>query len=283
MIVIKDETDCFKIGGISIDELNLDKTFKCGQAFRWIKDNGNWCGVINNKVIVLRQEVNNQGISTIYTNLKDESINKLIDYLDLDTKYTDEIGKLNLDEYARKSYEAGKGIHILKQDLFEMIITFLMSQFNSMHNISIIIEKICSIYGKDIETEFMGKTYKRKSFPTLDELKPITYEEAMSCSVGFRTKYLLSLMQRLTTETLDNIKRMQYKQAMKALTSYSGIGVKVANCICLFSLHHVEAFPIDVHIQRIIDEEYNGHIDISRYGKYAGIVQQYMYYYRACS
>lgn len=276
-------TDITRIINISKDELDLDKTLKCGQAFRWNKiDNITWCGVINQNVVLLANMKFSDGKEGIATNLDIDKANCLIEYLDLNVNYTEEISKLKLDNFAIKAYEKGKGIHILKQDLFEMIITFLMSQFNSMRNITNIVEKLSMRFGNKIETEFNGRVYERYSFPTLEQLKDITEQEALNCSIGLRVKYLLPLLKRISNnpEILEKLKNMDYNSAMKELQKFSGIGEKVANCICLFALHHIQAFPVDIHIKRILESE-GTNINISNYGKYAGIIQQYMYYYKA--
>lgn len=273
-----------RIINITKDELNIDKTLKCGQAFRWNKvDNITWCGVIKQKIVLIAQMDFKDNLSGLATNLNTEDAECLIDYLDLNINYTNEISKLNLDEFARDAYELGKGIHILNQNLFEIMITFLMSQFNSMRNISNIVEKLSKSYGTRLEIEFNGKIYERYSFPTLEQFANITEEGIRACSVGLRTKYLISMINKLckNPEILDNLHKCNYNESIEILKSFDGIGDKVANCISLFGLHHIEAFPVDLHIKRIIDEHYNGNINIARYGDFAGVIQQYMYYYQA--
>lgn len=276
---IDNNTNNIIINDITRDELDLDKTLNCGQAFRWNKDSkNNWIGVVDKEIWILRQYEN-----YIVTNIKSSNKEKLIYYFNLDMNYTDEISKLDLDAYAKRAYECGKGIHILRQDLFETMITFLMSQFNSMHNIRLIVEKLSARYGNKLVEKWLDDEIVRYTFPTLEQLSKCSYDDFMNCSIGLRTNYLISMINYLNGNynILNYLKNCNYNNAIFALKKFDGIGDKVANCIALFSLHHVEAFPIDVHIKRIINEEYSGSIDISRYGQYAGIIQQYMYYYRA--
>ena len=276
---IDNNTNNIIINDITRDELDLDKTLNCGQAFRWNKDSkNNWIGVVDKEIWILRQYEN-----YIVTNIKSSNKEKLIYYFNLDMNYTDEISKLDLDAYAKRAYECGKGIHILRQDLFETMITFLMSQFNSMHNIRLIVEKLSTRYGDKLIENWSDDEILRYTFPTLEQLSKCSYDDFMNCSIGLRTNYLISMINYLkgNYNILNYLKSCNYNNAISALKKFDGIGDKVANCIALFSLHHVEAFPIDVHIKRIINEEYSGNIDISRYGQYAGIIQQYMYYYRA--
>ena len=276
---IDNTTNNIIINDVTRDELDLDKTLNCGQAFRWNKDSkNNWIGVVDKEIWILRQYEN-----YIVTNIKSSNKEKLIYYFNLDMNYTDEISKLDLDAYAKRAYECGKGIHILRQDLFETMITFLMSQFNSMHNIRLIVEKLSTRYGDKLIENWIDDEIVRYTFPTLEQLSKCSYDDFMNCSIGLRTNYLISMINYLNGNynILNYLKNCNYNNAIFALKKFDGIGDKVANCIALFSLHHVEAFPIDVHIKRIINEEYSGSIDISRYGQYAGIIQQYMYYYRA--
>lgn len=276
---IDNNTNNIIINDITRDELDLDKTLNCGQAFRWNKDSkNNWIGVVDKEIWILRQYEN-----YMVTNIKSSNKEKLIYYFNLDMNYTDEISKLDLDAYAKRAYECGKGIHILRQDLFETMITFLMSQFNSMHNIRLIVEKLSARYGNKLVEKWLDDEIVRYTFPTLEQLSKCSYDDFMNCSIGLRTNYLISMINYLNGNynILNYLKNCNYNNAIFALKKFDGIGDKVANCIALFSLHHVEAFPIDVHIKRIINEEYSGSIDISRYGQYAGIIQQYMYYYRA--
>lgn len=276
---IDNTTNNIIINDVTRDELDLDKTLNCGQAFRWNKDSkNNWIGVVDKEIWILRQYEN-----YIVTNIKSNNKEKLIYYFNLDMNYTDEISKLDLDDYAKRAYECGKGIHILRQNLFETMVTFLMSQFNSMHNIRLIVEKLSTRYGDKLIENWSNDEILRYTFPTLEQLSKCSYDDFMNCSIGLRTNYLISMINYLNGNynILNYLKNCNYNNAIFALKKFDGIGDKVANCIALFSLHHVEAFPIDVHIKRVINEEYSGSIDISRYGQYAGIIQQYMYYYRA--
>lgn len=265
---------------INKSELNLDKTLDCGQAFRWdkqmINNEKHWVGVINGEVWILKQSDNK-----IETNLDYEDIVKFVRYFNLDLDYTTEIGKIDLNEFEKKSYKFSEGIHILRQDLLETMITFLMSSCNTMSNIRNIVNKMSKLYGTEIITEFKGETIVRYSFPTLEKLKTLTEEDFKKCGMGFRARYLVNMVKQLNESYLKQLKQMDYKSSMKMLQEFKGVGVKVANCVALFGLHHIQAFPIDTHIQQIIDKEFNGKINIQKYGQYAGIIQQYMFYYKA--
>lgn len=275
-----------RLVGIDKNELDLDKTFDCGQAFRWHKeDSGEWVGFIGDGLVVLGQgQFKDTGEHGLITNLtSDKELEQLENYLDLRMNYCDTVDKLELDkvdEFAYSCYMRGKGIHILRQDLFEVIVTFLMSQCNTMRNIRNIVNTLSKNYGKYSETEFMGKRYSGYSFPSLERLKDCTVEDFETCKMGFRAGYLYNFIQKCLedSEWIDKLKSENYETAKLDLLEISGIGEKVANCICLFGLHQISAFPIDTHIKRIIYDKYNGNIDIGKYGDVAGIIQQYIYY-----
>lgn len=266
---------------INKDELNLNKTLDCGQAFRWKQLDSNWWqGVIGNEIICLGQgTIDNE--ECIVTNASD--LTKIVKYLNIDMNYTELIESIALNTYESKAYEYSKGIHILRQDLFETMVTFLMSQCNTMHNIKIIVRNICTDFGEKIETEFMGRKFTDFAFPSLDKLSECSVDDFKKCRMGFRADFLYDMIKDIknTPKLLDDIANANYNESIYLLKQFNGIGDKVANCISLFGLHHVEAFPIDTHMRQIINREYNGNIDIQRYKGIAGIIQQYMFYYEA--
>ena len=267
------------INNITKDELDLDKTLNCGQAFRWHKDiDNNWIGVVYDQIWILKQYEN-----YISTNLSEQDKERLIYYFNLDMDYTAEINKLNLDSFARKSYEYSKGIHILRQELFETMVTFLMSSCNTMRNIRNIIDKLCKAYGDKLVVELNGKTYMEYGFPSLEVLSKISEEEFKQLGMGFRAAYLFDLCKMLNnnTQLINDLYYSNYVDSINRLCKINGIGKKIANCISLFALHNINAFPIDTHINQIIQSEYNGVLDITRYENHAGIIQQYMFYYKA--
>ena len=269
---------------VSKDELDLDKTLDSGQAFRWNKKNGYWYGVIRNKLCILKQHEN-----CIETNIPLEERDILVDYFNLDMNYTNTIAKLDLDSYAMECYNRAKGIHILRQDYFETMVTFLMSSNNTMVRIRSIINQLCELYGTKVESEFHSINFKGYVFPTIDTLSMVSEEEFTKIGMGYRAEYLVSMIDRLSkcNYILDNLNskvngdEKDRIDSVWVLNSFKGIGPKVSNCISLFAGHHLSAFPIDTHIGKIIKREYKGSLDLKRFGDIAGIIQQYMYYNEA--
>lgn len=269
---------------VSKEELDLDKTLDSGQAFRWRKTGDYWFGVIGDILCVLKQHDN-----CIETNIPLERRHILIDYFNLDMNYTDVISKLDLDKYALDCYNISKGIHILRQDYFETMVTFLMSSCNTMIRIRSIVNELCRTYGNKLMTEFQGIKFEGYTFPTVDALAGISESDFTKLGMGYRAKYLVSMVNRLHSNRsiLDNLiskingDETDRIDSVWILNSFSGVGPKVSNCISLFAGHHLSAFPIDTHISRIINREYGGFIDLKKFGNIAGIVQQYMFYSEA--
>jgi N-glycosylase/DNA lyase len=172
------------------------------------------------------------------------------------------------DPYLIAAVNYGYGIRILKQDLWETMVTFLVSQQNNIPRIKNIIVKLCAPHGGQ--------------FPTPDILAQYTENDFLSLGLGYRAKYLQVLVEAVLKGNLsfDALRDMNYHDAINFLKCFHGIGNKVANCIALFGLHKMEAFPVDVWIKRIIDEQYAGNFNEKRFLGYAGVVQQYMFFYQ---
>ncbi len=199
------------------------------------------------------------------------------DYFDIAcdySRFTDRIDKK--DKYLTKAAVYGYGMKILRQDIFETLISFIISQRKNIPAIKNSVEKICEKFGHDI-----GGAY---SFPTPEELFLADLESLKECSLGYRAEYIYKTV-RLILEgefDLDGLRRdkeISNKLLLEKLMNLPGVGIKVANCTSLFGFHRLEAFPRDVWIKRIEDNYYNGHFDEDKYQGFAGVLQQYMFYY----
>ena len=199
------------------------------------------------------------------------------DYFDLQTDYyaiEKSIYAFN-DKHLIECFEKGAGIRILKQDLWEMIVSFMISQNNNIKRISNSIEKICN---KAALPAIENQTAYR--FPLPGEINESLFEDT-SLGLGYRVPYLIEIYKygRENPGWLNELEAMSFDDAYKNLLSHLGIGPKVSNCICLFGLHHTEAFPIDTHIKQLLNKYYNGHFDTDKFPDSAGIIQQYLFYY----
>ena len=193
------------------------------------------------------------------------------------------------DEYLTRVAREGRGIRILRQDLWEMIVTFLISQQNNIPRIHKCIENICREYGRYMEADVGtgpegadGGGYY--AFPTAEALAVLDEDDLMPCNLGYRSKYVVRAARAVAEGTLDldALHRMDHADARARLLEVYGIGNKVADCICLFALHHIESFPIDTHIRQVLEREYgtdfDDHFPFDRYHDHLGVLQQYMFY-----
>ena len=272
---------------------NLKDIFECGQCFRWNEqEDGSYTGIWKENVVNVKKEGQDYVFSGI---CKNENLEKEIyTYFDLDRNYEkikEELSKK--DNYMKTSIAHGKGIRILNQDLWETIISFIISANNNIPRIKGIIERLSKAYGKEIE--WKGKTYY--TFPTPEELKDVTVKEYRDLGLGFRdiriyetTKMILDGKVNLK-ELKENPNTMEVREKLLTL---SGVGPKVADCILLFSdLKRLEVFPIDVWVRRVMNDLYIQNEDETKVGKkqiqkiarenfgdLAGLAQQYLFYWR---
>lgn len=204
-------------------------------------------------------------------------------YFDLSRDY----GKLKEkidpeDTYLKKAAEFGWGIRILRQDLWEMTATFILSQQNNIPRIRRCVRLLCEKYGEK-RINFRGEEYF--SFPSPEALAGADLEGLKACNLGYRARYIQETAAAVTEGkvSLEVLKNMDYEEAKKELMKLCGIGKKVADCICLFALHHVEAFPVDTHVSQLLAAHYPNGFPFWRYPGFAGILQQYMFYYEVSS
>lgn len=200
-------------------------------------------------------------------------------YFDLETDYTGYIKSIDPeDTYLSAAAAYGSGIRILRQDLWEMIITFLISQQNNIIRIRGCIQRLCEHYGA-LCTDSSGSAYR--AFPTPEALAGAGEDALRALRLGYRSKYIDKTAKAVTSGVFDlaAVSRLPYKEARQALTGLCGVGEKVADCICLFGLHHMEAFPIDTHIRKVLSKQYDGSFKADRYQGFQGLIQQYIFYY----
>lgn len=204
------------------------------------------------------------------------------DYFDLSYDYEGLVKTLveGEDPFLKEAAAYGNGIRILKQEPFEAMISFIISQNKNIPAIRSAIEALCVRYGEKIIVEENGdKEYY--SFPTPEALAKADTVELRKLKMGYRDEYIISAAKAVKNGDIDleYLKQVGFDEAVKALKGVHGIGDKVANCISLYGLHHIEGFPVDVWIKRVLNEIYDNKFEKEQYSGYAGIVQQYMFYY----
>ena len=261
---------------IEMDNFDLGQICRSGQCFRMDQIGDDRYRVIaGDKYLELTQE---RGIVNFFCP-EEDFIFFWIRYFDLDHDYNEYIQKINpRDKYLTAAGEMGSGIRILQQDLWEMIISFLISQQNNITRIKKCIENISREFGEKKESSTGAEYY---AFPTARALASATEEQLRECNLGYRAKYVLDTARKVFFGdiSLESIYDMTYKNARKELLNLYGVGEKVADCICLFGLHQLDAFPIDTHIRQALDAHYKRGFPNRRYKGFRGVMQQYIFYY----
>ena len=270
----------------------LKYIFDCGQCFRWKKqEDGSYTGIFGKNVLNVKKEDNKITFQGICEKDIKETVEK---YFDLNRDYEKIKAKLaKIDNNMKTSIEYGKGIRILNQDLWETIISFIISANNNIPRIKGIIEKLSKKYGKKIEYNHQ----KYYTFPTPEQLKDVTVEEYRKLGLGFRDIRLYETVKMVLYKKVD-LEKMEENpnttEVREELLTLSGVGPKVADCILLFSdLKRLEVFPIDVWVRRVMNDLYIKQEDENKvskkqiekiaeekFGNLAGLAQQYLFYWR---
>ena len=272
----------------------LKHIFDCGQCFRWKEnEDGSYTGIFRENVINVKTENDKiifQGICQNDKNIKEVCTQ----YFDLNRDYESIKNKLSkIDEYMEESIKFGYGIRILNQDLWETIISFIISANNNIPRIKGIIERISCKYGKKII--YNEKEYY--TFPTPEELSKASVEDLRNLGLGFRDVRVYETTQIIVNKEVDLEQLKEEKDFQKireTLLTLPGVGPKVADCILLFSeLKRWEAFPIDVWVRRVMNDLYIKNEDETKvnkkqiekianekFGDLAGLAQQYLFYWR---
>lgn len=228
-------------------------------------------------------------------------------YFDLQTDYGRFVDSVDRkDVYLQKAAAFGSGIRILRQDPWEMIITFIISQQKTIPAIRALVEALCRKYGSRIKLSVECVSGERDSsvfyaFPTPEQLSCAALEELQQLKLGYRAKYIYQVCRDACSGALnlEKLKTYDYPTALACLQRFYGIGEKVANCVCLFGLHQIDAFPVDTWIRKVLMREYAcrsresalARVPQTRqceflvkkyfagYKGYAGVMQQYIFYY----
>lgn len=256
-----------------LTEFNINQILDCGQIFRyWL--NGEDARVISTDKFATIKTY--KDYAEIITNDTDYFEN----FFDLKTDYTSIKNKLKNDKDLLPCIEFGYGIRILHQDLFEMIVSFIISANNNIKRIKNSLNKLSEKFGKNIGEHF--------AFPTLNELKNATVQDYIDAGLGYRAEQMYATIQKLTDEDLIRFHSLDFDEQVKFLLSLKGVGKKVADCILLFAMGYTDRFPVDTWINKIYNQLHNSNcgdrelisnILTEKYGNLSGYAQQYFYYY----
>lgn len=252
-----------------------EHTFECGQCFRWNKDkDGTYIGVVHNSAVRLTYE--NGEIELCGANEGDRSFWE--EYFDTARDYSKIKRKIEISDTVKQAINFGSGIRILKQEFFETLISFIVSQQSSIPKIKRSLELMCAEYGE--ERELDGRRYY--TFPSAETLRDATEADFEKFGVGYRAKYIKRAVSGILNGEIDGeaLKCADTETARKDLLKIYGVGNKVADCILLFSLAKFDSFPVDVWIRRVIEEDLGGKSGEELFGEYSGFAQQYLFYWK---
>ncbi|SDX64063.1 N-glycosylase/DNA lyase [Ruminococcaceae bacterium YAD3003] len=271
---------------VNIPFFDLAKTADSGQAFRIkVIDDSHIELVAFGKYLQIAKTGND---TFAFTCTEKEFIEIWTPYLDLGRDYKKIVKSIDKnDEYLLAAAKFGEGIRILKQDIFETVISYIISQRRSIPSITTSVERISKLCGKKIPAPKLEEPFVKPlekeyyAFPTPAELNKLPFAELENTGVGYRAPYISRAAEDFNSGKLDpeSLSKLSDEDLYKTLMSMFGVGTKVANCVMLFAFARTGRFPVDVWIQRIEDKYYNGHFDCTPYPETAGIMQQFMFYY----
>jgi N-glycosylase/DNA lyase len=274
---------------------NLDFTFCCGQTFRWDKQGDWWYGVAGDTAFKIRQL--NDGLE--FENAEAVFVKN---YLGLHDDLPKIFNKISKDEHIKKAIQQFRGLRILRQDPWECLISYICATYKNISAIKRMLLNLSRKFGEKVSLD--GYTFH--TFPTAERLARAKTDELADCGLGFRTKYVSETARIVNEDNFDfeKLKKMTYEEATTELLNFTGVGLKVADCVSLFSLEKLEAFPVDVWMRRVILRHYtrrfpdefikkiSGEKPLSTsdyrklnlfgkkyFGEYAGYAQEYLYHY----
>ncbi len=268
----------------NVRDFDLRHIFECGQCFRFdAVGDGVYEGVAFSKALRISQSGDTV---TLYGTSKEDFDSVWYNYFDLGCDYGEIKKTLSRDKILKNAIKDGGGIRILNQDLWETIISFIISASNNIPRIKGIINRFCENFGEEIR--YMDKTYY--AFPTPEKTASLTQADLSVIRAGYRDKYIMDAAEKIASGkiSLDYIQGLSADAAKDELRKINGIGEKVANCILLFGLRRVDAFPVDVWIKRTMEQYYFGgleqpiseisHFAKEKFGDLGGYAQQYLFF-----
>lgn len=245
---------------------------ECGQCFRFEKRNNDEYSLIaHGRELVIRRDP----CGWLFCGTDEEEFRSVWEsYFDLDRDYGAIIKGFSGDAKISEAAGYASGIRIFRQDAWETLISFIISQNNNIPRIKKIISALCALLGEKSESGIY-------SFPTAESIASSGIEGLAPIRSGFRAKYIIDAAEKVLSGEveLERIAKGSYEDGLAELKRIKGVGDKVANCVLLFGFGFCNAFPIDVWMKKVIDRYYGGSFDISSLGGYAGIAQQYLFYF----
>ena len=267
-------------------DFSLKYTLESGQSFRWNRIDNAYYGVVEGRILKISQEGTILCVESSTDEDEARFVSYLRHYLDIGRDVPKILAEVNNDAYMHQAIDKLWGMRILNQELWETVASFILSQNNNVPRIRGIIHRLSERFGEHLTLA----GYVDYSFPSPDALATATNDELLACGTGYRASYLRDAAQAVVSGklSLTAMKQMSYPEAKQELMRQNGIGEKVADCICLFSLGHLAALPIDVWIKRIFETLYlyrgATHREIREFAHSyfkdgVGYAQQYLFHY----
>lgn len=272
------------------DDFDMEKIRTSGQCFRIGRlDDGSYRAIAGDKVLYLRKVGSasagesdgsgaNAGADWEVSCTPEEWGSFWSAYFDLGRDYSAiRAACEGRNAFVDEAMAYGRGLRILAQDPWEMLITFIVSQRKNMPAIASAVEQLAQRFGSPVETE-RGAVY---AFPTPEQLAAASEDDLRACSLGYRAPYIAETTRQVLSGELDlrSLAEADDAALFEGLQKACGVGAKVANCVCLFGYGRTSQVPVDVWIARAIDEECGGVDPFAQFGEDAGIMQQYVFYY----
>lgn len=282
-------------------DFNLKDTFECGQCFRWDADEENgYQGVVGQRVARIKLVKTKDGSSAriecidleegyVRNKASSDNLDFWPYYLDFATDYgAIKEFLIEKDPNMKEIISHGEGIHLLKQDPWETLISFIISQNNHIPRIKKCIESLCALFGNSLGFHFGKEHY---SFPTPEKMATLLAKDLDPIKLGYRAPYLLQAAKMVAIdgrERLGACSKESREAGLDYLLKFPGVGAKVANCMMLFALNQRDSFPLDVWMKRIMHQLYGLAEDDTKameafakekFGPYGGIAQQYLFNY----
>ena len=274
---------------------DLESTLQCGQLFRWEKHGDLWHGTVKDRVLEIRQ----RGSILIF---EGANVDFVRSYFRLDDDLPQIISEISRDSLMRQAVHAFHGLRLARQDPWECLISYICATYKNIPAIKNMIFELSRRFGHQVS--YKGCSFY--SFPGPEALTDASINELRKCKLGFRAKLVRDAAQKVGANEIDleHLKKVDYETAKAELQKVSGVGNKVADCVLLFSLEKLEAFPVDVWMRRIVGTHYSDRFDrsligkissktsLSRkayerigsfardyFGRYAGYAQEYLFHY----
>lgn len=266
------------------DDFDLRKIVDSGQCFRAKEMENNLFRFSTKKYVLYIKQLDETTFDVSCSQV--EWDDTWTNYFDLETNYSDIresiyhfADRSRCGDYLKVAADFSKGIRILRQEPFETLISFIISQRKTIPAIRKSVELICEQFGRIVKTDYEEGVHL---FPTPEQLSKATMLHLSSCALGYRGAYVRDAIEKVFERIvrLDEFRKTPDEDMLLELQQVKGVGVKVANCVALYAYHRLNLVPVDVWIKRAIQEDFNGENVFLEFGRHAGVLQQYIFYYK---